>query len=458
MAFYDDPQFILSHIRNSFITSDDTGMCELVIIDDETPFKSEHKALPRSAWHGDSSGSSGESNAFVHPQSLDIMSDMGFEGHRQRSNTAQRLDKLRIAKQNKALIKRIQWREQPDTLTEEELALIFPKKEVDSNQNAEKFESLLSEQISNLPAEPINPFNEYAKFDASNCPMNSAVKAINIFLTMQKGSERDYPYPVVVYASAKVEELIGLICWHYTNDKREPRLKNGVDYYDLRFVEDDGEVDPDFPCLERDNLMSKFGFHYLALVEHGSPTTTTRHLSSSLRGEQSSSISKTKRVVRDNKINENSKDDWPGHEMVTMEALCYQSYLVNSLNRVRAKTSVHLGISGEKIEIAPVQPKGSAKMIWSRSPKPASYDFDMVASCDIIEIKHTGKSVFRLTYSSPNHDYKHHDFESESSVINEIVQKINNILELKTSSVRRDYLAYKERKAQQRKSFSLGNK
>lgn len=42
MAFYDDPEFIISHIRNSYITSDDTGMCEVVIMDEGLPVKVLH--------------------------------------------------------------------------------------------------------------------------------------------------------------------------------------------------------------------------------------------------------------------------------------------------------------------------------------------------------------------------------------------------------------------------------
>ena len=36
MAMMDNASFLLAHIRNSFITSDDTGMCELIIENDET--------------------------------------------------------------------------------------------------------------------------------------------------------------------------------------------------------------------------------------------------------------------------------------------------------------------------------------------------------------------------------------------------------------------------------------
>jgi len=31
MAMLDDRAFLVTHIRNSFITSDDTGMCELIL-------------------------------------------------------------------------------------------------------------------------------------------------------------------------------------------------------------------------------------------------------------------------------------------------------------------------------------------------------------------------------------------------------------------------------------------
>ena len=36
MAMMDNANFLLAHIRNSFITSDDTGMCELIIENDES--------------------------------------------------------------------------------------------------------------------------------------------------------------------------------------------------------------------------------------------------------------------------------------------------------------------------------------------------------------------------------------------------------------------------------------
>lgn len=37
MAFCDDRKFLLSHIRHSFITCDDTGMCEVVMLNETMP-------------------------------------------------------------------------------------------------------------------------------------------------------------------------------------------------------------------------------------------------------------------------------------------------------------------------------------------------------------------------------------------------------------------------------------
>lgn len=61
----------------------------------------------------------------------------------------------------------------------------------------------------------------------------------------------------------------------------------------------------------------------------------------------------------------------------------------------------------------------------------------------------SGKSVFRLTYFG--HDYKHHDFEADTEVCNEIVHKMNNILELRLSPVRKDYVAHRDKKLQKKR-------
>jgi hypothetical protein len=37
MAFFDDRKFLLSHIRHSFITCDDTGICEMAMLNEIMP-------------------------------------------------------------------------------------------------------------------------------------------------------------------------------------------------------------------------------------------------------------------------------------------------------------------------------------------------------------------------------------------------------------------------------------
>lgn len=86
MAFLDNPTIILAHIRQSHVTSDDTGMCEMVLIDHDVDLE---KFNPSSA-HGDNGaepqGSNGDTQGYVYSQSVDITSSWDF-GIRRRSNT-----------------------------------------------------------------------------------------------------------------------------------------------------------------------------------------------------------------------------------------------------------------------------------------------------------------------------------------------------------------------------------
>jgi len=52
-----------------------------------------------------------------------------------------------------------------------------------------------------------------------------ATKKIDIFLTMAPPEDRPYPMSVVVVSSAKIQDLVGLICWQYTIEMREPMLQ-----------------------------------------------------------------------------------------------------------------------------------------------------------------------------------------------------------------------------------------
>ena len=53
----------------------------------------------------------------------------------------------------------------------------------------------------------------------------TATKKIDVYLSMQPAQEKLHPMTVVTIANARVHDLIGLICWQYTSESREPKLK-----------------------------------------------------------------------------------------------------------------------------------------------------------------------------------------------------------------------------------------
>lgn len=181
------------------------------------------------------------------------------------------------------------------------------------------------------------------------------------------------------------------------------------------------------------------------------------------------------------------------------QATHYRPYRVNMLSRNRFKNEVQLGISGEKLEIDPLQQKSSK--FWSRQ-KALHYPIEAIASCDILEQKST-RCVFRIVYSfsfyeqsklntmqsntpgtiaqapgssvnnpwsttnasttssieyhikqtptlQQSSSFKYHDFEANPEVADEIVKKINNILNIFNACSRREY---QNRKDSEKKSF-----
>lgn len=86
MAFLDNPTIILAHIRQSHVTSDDTGMCEMVLIDHDVDLEKTHPPSVPGDSGSEVQGSSGETQGYIYAQSVDITSSWDF-GIRRRSNT-----------------------------------------------------------------------------------------------------------------------------------------------------------------------------------------------------------------------------------------------------------------------------------------------------------------------------------------------------------------------------------
>ena len=163
-----------------------------------------------------------------------------------------------------------------------------------SNDDDKKLrKSLLSIAIQKSPKAPLNPFNEYSRFDGRVIEDNVPTKRIRIFFYIFKGEDakkldltaNSAPYgmvttgknwiEVVVLASAKISDLIGLSCWQYTQLGVTPALKTDLSLYALKIAEENGDVDADFPCLNAQDDVKRYGFPFLALVEVATSITVT---------------------------------------------------------------------------------------------------------------------------------------------------------------------------------------
>ncbi|CAK8671915.1 unnamed protein product [Clavelina lepadiformis] len=164
----DDPDWLLRHIRHSFITSDDTGMCEMVIQDNDlltleehrkrlqgqtfSPDRTDgsdfevhfHKSSPPSqhgkCLHFSSPSPPKPTNVSLAP-SPDISSGWDF-GIRRRSNTAQKLERIRKERQSRVKVKNIHWKQMPEKYVSEHLDSMFEKKDKWKRKTSDESEEL----------------------------------------------------------------------------------------------------------------------------------------------------------------------------------------------------------------------------------------------------------------------------------------------------------------------------
>ncbi|MBW0494586.1 hypothetical protein O181_034301 [Austropuccinia psidii MF-1] len=101
--------------------------------------------------------------------------------------------------------------------------------------------------------------------------------ALKLTLYYPFSKEPTKPIKTSIKLDVCVEEVVGFALWSYVEEMREPKLSeirhkpNGLDLFEthawcLRLVEDDGEVDEDFPALERIRPASKVGSNEFAIV------------------------------------------------------------------------------------------------------------------------------------------------------------------------------------------------
>ena len=163
--------------------------------------------------------------------------------------------------------KTIVWK--PGNLTPEEMEELFPRK-ILKKVNPPQV-SLLSQQLNSLAVGDCNPWIEFGRFDGSGNPDEKFIRKISIYFPVSQNDLSMKPILVLCRGDARVLELIGLACYQYSLENREPRLDPPVDNYSLFMCEEDGSVDWDFPSLDSSDQLSKYGFTILAVVERSKP-------------------------------------------------------------------------------------------------------------------------------------------------------------------------------------------
>uniref|UniRef100_A0A8B9LP81 Target of rapamycin complex 2 subunit MAPKAP1 n=1 Tax=Astyanax mexicanus TaxID=7994 RepID=A0A8B9LP81_ASTMX len=442
MAFLDNPTIILAHIRQSHVTSDDSGMCEMVLIDHDVDLEKCHSAavstgsVSMGGVLGDGSVS-GDGQACDLSQSMDITSSWDF-GIRRRSNTAQRLERLRKERQNQIKCKNVQWKERSSSQSAEDLGSLFEKKDFKDRPRCTGTKSTLSLRLEQCPQQLNNPFNEYSKFDGKGHVGTTATKKIDVYLSMQSAQEKLHPMMVVTMANARVHDLIGLICWQYTSEGREPKLNENVNTYCLHIAEDDGEVDTDFPPLDSNEPIHKFGFSTLALVEKYSSPGLGPKQSLFVRINAAhgfslipvDSLKVTMKEILQKALKKRKGSQKGSGPMYRLEKQTEPNVAVDLDSTLETQSTLEFclvrenSISGEKVEIDPVTNQKASTKFWIRQ-KPISIDSDLLCACDLVEEKSPSHAIFKLTYLS-NHDYKALCFECDAATVNEIVLKVKS--------------------------------
>ncbi|XP_045483734.1 stress-activated map kinase-interacting protein 1 [Harmonia axyridis] len=461
MALYDNKYWLLTHIRHSFISSDDTGMCEIVMSgEDINHLKNQLEKFPDLELSDDSDGLSIESG--------DLSFGMDF-GMRARTNTAARIEKIEQAKKKAAKMKIIKWDlKKSNTNDKTNIDNMFEKVDPEKNVQIMK-KSLLSQKLQECTNLPKNPFLTYAKFDG-NGHINIPTRKYKIFLTMLENENKNVPLDISCVATAKVIELIGLILFNISNRNVTLTLHPPT-HYGLYITEEDGEVYRDLPPLEAKECVAKFGFNCLGLVEHKDVIVSFDDSTIQNQDNENAGKKKADREPDEMKQITSDLEVMAKHKKAT-EAPLYQSYQVNIITKLRPRVEIHLGVSGDKIEIDPIQPQNSKFSLTKL--KPVSCHIDSIAWCEITETR-SSRTQFRLFYSNnygtgkktsekpasnflplqTSASFKHFDFEADHNTAEEIVEKINLILDLRSSQSRNEYIAARERKQFKRKGFNI---
>lgn len=409
-------------------------------------------------------------------QSFDINFAQEGPFFRFRTNTDAKLDKMSDMRKKQMQIKTVKLDDSIIQFNREMLDddQLFQRKDDYLKLSQVPKTSKLAEQIENLPPLPVNKFRQYSCFDGTSHPINE-IRTIQVFVIPFPKEYRDYPVRCCVQASAKIEEFIGFILFKCTQEL--PTVAQQVNFEDVKeyglFITDEtGEPDLDFPALDYNEQVQRFQFAYLALSKRSTSAFQQRAFSvvsdtaTLINPPKKQSPNEAKKPLPSNPMRRTDELAMNIHDTM-VEAPIYRAYRVSFVSKKHFRTEVQLGISGDKVEIDPIQQKNAT--LFFKTVKAIHYSMDSVAWCEIgsrkssrfeVKIAHNpmffdatsfGPSTSLVEDITPtSFTLKIHSFETDPTTAEEIVMKINNILLMRTSSVRREYL---NRHEKTKKSF-----
>lgn len=466
MATYNNPHWLLSHIRNSFISTDETGMCETIMMNEDLPkqFLQKCEQLDMNCYPGLDEQSE-EEDLDLTAQSFDILFPEQ-NSYRFRSNTAQKLEKMDLARKKASGLKTIKITESSN---EEDYNDFFVEKTVLTSV-PDDTKSLLSDQLLKTPIQPKNKFAQYSKYDGTSHAGGIATRKCNVFISMLPEAKRNYPLQLCVVADTKILDVIGFICYkcliHY------PEMVLGdVRNYGLYIAEDNGEMEA-LPPLDVRESFGKFKFSHFTLVERRSNSTANsrndfRTLSMTSDGDYGTegATPADTSTKKQNTLNKNEVEIQKMFDRI--EAPLYRTYRVYCRNFF-FRNEVQLGISGERIEIDPVPQKNSK--LWKKQ-KAVTYNIDHIAFVELHD-ERSSKCAVRMWYGysqqpqnqltptettatmsvSPQHltsyfnNFKYYDFETDTKTAQQIHLKISCLLEIRSSCIHKEFVSEREKR------------
>lgn len=128
-------------------------------------------------------------------------------------------------------------------------------------------------------------------------------------------------------------------------------------------------------------------------------------------------------------------------DLEAIEATLYKCFNVLALSKYSSAVEVQLGISGKKVDVTPLSNpnvKPTSSKIWKYfETKPTSFNVEDIVKCFITKADLPDDKVFfKINYLSGQTEQSL-KFESSSDIANKIVNKLNHLMEMRSSNLRK---------------------